>query len=141
MSMRDQLIGTWRLLSYETEKDGEKVYPFGEDAKGFIMYNPDGYMSAQLSKVGRTPYESGDIHTGTKEEMAEAAHGYMAYSGRFEVDEEKGEVTHHMDVSMNPTWEGQAQPRVGQIDGKILSIYNGLHPEDQLKWERVEPHE
>nr|WP_230086950.1 lipocalin-like domain-containing protein [Aerococcus sp. Group 2] len=69
MSMRDQLIGTWRLLSYETEKDGEKVYPFGKDAKGFIMYNPDGYMSAQLSKVGRTPYESGDIHTGTTEEM------------------------------------------------------------------------
>ncbi|MBG9982813.1 lipocalin-like domain-containing protein [Aerococcaceae bacterium DSM 111020] len=139
MSLREELIGTWRLISYQTEQDGEIISPFGEDATGFIMYNPDGYMSAQLQKQGRQAYQSGDIHTGTQEKMAEAAHGYLAYSGRFEVDEDKGEVTHHMDVSMNPTWAGQSQPRVGQIEGDILSIYNGLKPEDQLKWQRVKP--
>ena len=31
-----------------TDKDGNVIYPLGEDAKGFIMYNPDGYMSAQI---------------------------------------------------------------------------------------------
>ncbi|MGX7106979.1 lipocalin-like domain-containing protein [Hutsoniella sourekii] len=141
MSLRDKLIGTWRLVSYQTEEDGQIVYPFGEDATGFIMYNPDGYMSAQLQKQGRPAYESGDIHTGSQEEMAAAAHGYLAYSGRFEVDEAKNQVTHYMDVSMNPTWQGQSQPRIGQIDGDILSIYNGLKPEDQLKWQRVEPYQ
>ncbi|MCW1040879.1 lipocalin-like domain-containing protein, partial [Streptococcus anginosus] len=60
--------------------------------------------------------------------MAQAAEGYLAYSGRYEIDEDKGELTHHMDVSMNPTWLGQSQPRVAQIvDGK-LKIYNGLKP-------------
>ena len=46
--------------------------------------------------------------------MAAAAHGYLAYSGRFEVDEEKQELTHHMEVSMNPTWLGQSQPRIAK---------------------------
>lgn len=138
-SLRDQAIGTWTLVSYQTaDEEGNVVYPFGKDAKGFIMYNPDGYMSAQLMKSGRPAYESGDLHTGTQEEMAEAAHGYLAYSGRFEVDEEKGEFTHHMDVSMNPTWLAQAQPRVAKIEGDVLSIQNGLNPDDKLVWRRVE---
>lgn len=135
----NQLIGTWELISYQTEKNGETVYPLGADAKGLIMYNPDGYMSAQLQKVGRQPYASGHIHTGTTEEMAAAAHGYMAYSGRFEINAEEGTVIHHMDVSMNPTWEGQHQPRVGVIKDDVLEIYNGLHPEDKLRWRRVKP--
>lgn len=101
-SMREQVIGTWALVSYETQDAaGNTIYPLGKDAKGFIMYNPDGYMSAQLMASGRPAYKSGDLHTGTPEEMAEAAHGYLAYSGPFEVDEEKQELTHHMDVSMN----------------------------------------
>ena len=140
-SMRDQVIGAWKLVSYQTTNEaGEQVYPLGEDAKGFILYTPDGYMSAQLMAQGRPAYASGDLHEGTQEEMAQAAAGYLAYSGRYEIDEGKGELTHHMDVSMNPTWLGQAQPRVAQIKNNQLIIYNGLKPEDQLIWQRAEDH-
>ncbi|MBT2668546.1 lipocalin-like domain-containing protein [Bacillus sp. ISL-4] len=136
--MREQVIGTWSLVSYETQDaDGNVLYPLGKDAKGFIMYNPDGYMSAQLMASGRPAYKSGDLHTGTTAEMAAAAHGYLAYSGPFEVDEEKRELIHHMDVSMNPTWLSQAQPRIAKIEGDQVVIYNGLHPEDKLIWKRV----
>ncbi|MGE7608031.1 lipocalin-like domain-containing protein [Peribacillus frigoritolerans] len=137
-SMREQVIGTWSLVSYETQDvDGNVLYPLGKDAKGFIMYNPDGYMSAQLMASGRPAYKSGDLHTGTTAEMAAAAHGYLAYSGPFEVDEENQELIHHMDVSMNPTWLSQAQPRIAKIKGDQVVIYNGLHPEDKLIWKRV----
>ncbi|KWW21781.1 MULTISPECIES: lipocalin-like domain-containing protein [Peribacillus] len=140
-SMREQVIGTWALVSYETQDAaGNTIYPLGKDAKGFIMYNPDGYMSAQLMASGRPAYKSGDLHTGTPEEMAEAAHGYLAYSGPFEVDEEKQELTHHMDVSMNPTWLDQAQPRLAKIEGDHVVIYNALHPEDKLIWKKVAKH-
>ncbi|MDW0116347.1 lipocalin-like domain-containing protein [Sporosarcina thermotolerans] len=139
VSLREQVIGTWSLVSYQTtDQDGKVIYPLGEDAKGFIMYNPDGYMSAQLMASGRPAYESGDLHTGTIEEMAQAANGYLAYSGRFEVNEEKQELTHHMEVSMNPTWLGQSQPRIAKINGDVVVIFNGLKPEDKLTWKRVE---
>jgi hypothetical protein len=137
-TLLEQVIGTWSLVSYQsTDKEGNVIYPLGEDAKGFIMYNPDGYMSAQIMASGRPAYQSADLHTGTKEEMAAAAHGYLAYSGRFEVNEEKQELTHHMDVSMNPTWLGQSQPRIAKIDGDTVVIFNGIKPEDKLTWKRV----
>ncbi|MFJ7684608.1 lipocalin-like domain-containing protein [Peribacillus butanolivorans] len=140
-SMRDQVVGTWSLVSYETQDaDGHVIYPLGKDAKGFIMYNPDGYMSAQLMASGRPAYQSGDLHTGTLEEMATAAHGYLAYSGQFEVDEENHQLIHHMDVSLNPTWLNQAQPRIAKIEGDQVVIFNGLHPEDKLIWKRVTKH-
>ncbi|MCO0597759.1 lipocalin-like domain-containing protein [Peribacillus butanolivorans] len=140
-SMRDQVVGTWSLVSYETQDaDGHVIYPLGKDAKGFIMYNPDGYMSAQLMASGRPAYQSGDLHTGTPEEMATAAHGYLAYSGQFEVDEENHQLIHHMDVSLNPTWLNQAQPRIAKIEGDQVVIFNGLHPEDKLIWKRVTKH-
>ncbi|MED3691238.1 lipocalin-like domain-containing protein [Peribacillus butanolivorans] len=140
-SMRDQVVGTWSLVSYETQDaDGHVIYPLGKDAKGFIMYNPDGYMSAQLMASGRPAYQSGDLHSGTLEEMATAAHGYLAYSGQFEVDEENHQLIHHMDVSLNPTWLNQAQPRIAKIEGDQVVIFNGLHPEDKLIWKRVIKH-
>ena len=92
------------------------------------MYNPDGYMSAQLMQQGRPAYASGDLHTGTKDEMAEAAHGYLAYAGKYELDEENQTVYHTMNVSMNPTWLGDTQPRVFKLDGNTLSIENGNNP-------------
>jgi hypothetical protein len=134
-TLHEQVIGTWSLVSYQsTDKEGNVIYPLGEDAKGFIMYNPDGYMSAQIMASGRPAYQSGGLHTGTQEEMAAAAHGYLAYSGRFEVDEEKQELTHHMDVSMNPTWLGQSQPRIAKIDGDTVVIFNGIKTEDKITW-------
>lgn len=138
MSLKEQIIGVYSLVSYQTQDaEGNIIYPLGKDATGFIMYHPDGYMSAQLMRQGRPAYASGDLHEGTQEEMAEAALGYLAYSGKFEVDEETSTLTHHMEVSMNPTWLNQQQPRVGSLDGDILSIYNGLNPNDQLVWKRV----
>ncbi len=141
MTLKEQLIGVWSLESYQSEdQEGNVVYPFGEDAMGFIMYHPDGYMSAQLSKQGRAPYASGDIHVGTTEEMANAAVGYMAYCGKFEVNEETGVVTHHMEVSMNPTWEGQQQPRLGKIESDVLKIMNGLNESQKLVWKKCPKH-
>lgn len=136
--MKEEIVGVWSLVSYQSQdSEGNIVFPLEKDATGFIMYHPDGYMSAQLMRQGRSVYESGDLHKGTTEEMAEAALGYLAYAGKYEVNEETSTLTQHMEVSMNPTWLDQQQPRVGSIKEDILSIYNGLNPNDQLVWKRV----
>ncbi|KRG10825.1 lipocalin-like domain-containing protein [Staphylococcus sp. NAM3COL9] len=137
-SIEEQLIGTWKLLTYQdVAEDGSIYYPLGKDATGFIMYNPDGYMSAQLMQQGRPSYASGDLHKGTTEEMAIAAEGYLAYSGRFKLDEANATVYHTMDVSMNPTWLSATQPREFTLKDNILSIINGNNRNQKLVWERV----
>ena len=54
-SLRDQLVGAWELIEYSAHLPNDpsnKKYPMGPDAKGIIMYTPDGYMSAQLLTPG-----------------------------------------------------------------------------------------
>ena len=141
-TLKEQIVGVWSLVSFKDRDDKENtVYPLGKDATGFIMYHPEGYMSAQLMKQGRPHYQSGHMLTGTTEEMAEAAHGYLAYGGKFHVNEEERTLIHHMEVSMNPTWLGQQQPRIASIEGDILTIHNGLNPIQKLVWKRVKAYQ
>ncbi len=50
--LRDRLIGAWTLVSYqEIPVDGSDPFePLGHEPQGIILYTPDGYMSAQLSR-------------------------------------------------------------------------------------------
>jgi Lipocalin-like domain len=146
ISLRDQLIGAWKLVSYVEEPvDGSAPsYPFGEDAKGIIMYTPDGFMSAQLSVRERVPFASDDWYQGKPEEFAAAASSYFAYTGPFQVDEEAQTLTHSMFISLFPNWIGQTQPRVAHIDRDILTITTDKPVESrgkivnpQLRWKRA----
>ena len=104
---REQLLGTWRLVSYTTEgTDGSVVFPMGEHTSGYIMYLPDGFMSANLMVPGRTPYTGGTADTATQAERAAAALGYFGYAGRYEVDEAARAVRHHIDVALAPNLVG-----------------------------------
>jgi hypothetical protein len=145
-SLREQLIGAWKLVSYVEEPIDRSApdYPFGEDAQGIIMYTHDGFMSAQLSRRDRASFASDDWYKGAPEEFATAASGYFAYTGTFHVDEEKQTLTHTMFISLFPNWIGQTQPRVARIDGDFLIITTEgpvesrgkmVHP--CLRWKRA----
>jgi hypothetical protein len=64
---------------------GEESHPMGVHPLGLIMYAPDGFMSAQLSTANRSPFQGSDPQNGTPDEYTEAASGYLAYSGPFDV--------------------------------------------------------
>lgn len=123
MTLRDRLIGAWRLRSYVAAPvDGSPAFhPLGADARGLILYTPDGYMSAQLMRSDRPAFASGDLARGTAEEYERAA-AYIGYSGPFTVDEETGILTHSMAVSFFPNWLGQTQVRMAELDADILRL-------------------
>jgi hypothetical protein len=123
-TLREQLIGAWKLVSYEEKPlDGSPtLHPMTEKPMGIIMYTPDGYMSAQLSKPDRKPFASGDWFKGTDEDYKNEASTYIAYCGPFHVDEEKQTLTHSMFVSLFPNWIGQTQPRAVKIVGDALHL-------------------
>ena len=144
--LREQLIGAWKLVSYEERPvDGSpSFYPMTEQPIGIIMYTPDGYMSAQLSKPNRKPFASGDWFKGTADEYEKEATSYIAYTGEFYVDEEARTLMHSMFVSLFPNWIGQTQPRVLQIDGDDLYLSTaspipsgGKKVNSHLRWRRA----
>jgi hypothetical protein len=145
-TLRDQLIGAWKLVSYvEKPIDGSPPFhPMGETPMGIIMYTPDGYMSAQLMRPNRRPFASGDWFKGTTSEYEEEATTYIAYSGPFHVDEEKKALTHSMFVSLFPNWIGQTQPREVTIEGDVLHLASvtpvqscGKTVMSHLQWKRA----
>jgi hypothetical protein len=146
--LRDQLIGAWKLVSYEERPvDGSpSFYPMSDKPMGIIMYTPDGYMSAQLSKPDRKPFASGDWFKGTADDYEQEASTYIAYTGPFHVDEEKRTLTHSMFISLFPNWIGQTQPRVVKIEGNSLFLSTaspitsgGKVVNSYLHWERATP--
>ncbi|MBQ0028262.1 MAG: lipocalin-like domain-containing protein [Lachnospiraceae bacterium] len=134
---KEDLIGTWKLVSYTLiTEEGSVIYPLGKDCKAYLIYTEDGHVSAQMSAVGRKPYASGDLHEGTLAEMAEAAHTYMAYCGTYTLMLEDSKVMHNIEISMNPCWENQSQERILDYDGKFLSISADIN-NARLIWEKT----
>jgi hypothetical protein len=108
------------------------------------MYTPDGYMSAQLQKSARSAFVGGDMYVGEPAEYVEAGRTYIAYSGRFFVDEESGTVSHEMAVSFFPNWTGQTQIRLIELKMDHLhlatdgpQLFNGKLRTAKLTWQRA----
>lgn len=126
-SLRHQLIGAWELVSYVvySEKSASNVlYPLSEDAKGIIMYNESGYMSAQLQRPGQKAFAAVWPADGSESELAESAKNYIGYTGPFYLDE-SGEtpVLHHrFTISSFPNWLGDTQKRLVKLEGDDLTL-------------------
>jgi hypothetical protein len=132
--IRDRLIGGWRLTGYEVTTDGRTEHPLGEHPNGAILYTPDGYMSAQLA--GPAPDKS--------DNRPDAY--FIAYSGPYDVDQSDQSVTHHVQVSVIPSWLGTTQHRHVQFDSPdelVLSVSEadarGVTKTQTIHWARQRP--
>jgi len=153
-SLRSQLIGAWELVEYSAHSKSDpsnKVYPMGPHAQGIIMYTPDGYMSAQLQIPGQPDFKVNDLHSGSKDELAQAGKNYLAYTGPFYLDESGSEpvLKHHMTNCSFPNWMGNTQRRIVGITKEGGNKFLTLGPEGAtlvmgemrvitLKWRRLE---
>ena len=142
---KEQFVGTWKLVSSEFRRsDGEVTYPMGRNASGMLMYDASGHMSVQIIRPDRPTFASGDQLKGTLEEIKSAFEGCVAYFGTYEVNEEKGSVTHHVEGSSFPNWVGTDQRRFFEFYGNRLTLstppapFGGEHVTALLVWERAE---
>ena len=137
------LIGAWRLIRYEAHAGDEVSYPLGDDASGYIMYTPDGYMSVLIMAAGRLNFESDDILGGTDEEKLKAASTFLSYCGRYEFLGDR--VVHKIETASYPNRVGTEQTRFIQLDGDELllttppMVIHGTSRSGRLRWERAAP--
>src|SRR5215469_17544278 len=139
----ERFIGTWRLVSFETRTDdGTVSYPYGPDARGYILYGADGFMAVVIQSGKRERFAHNDYRSGTPEELGAAGERFISYSGPFEVVGDDM-VLHHVEVSFFPNWIGTAQRRLFHFDGNRLTLSTrsmqvaGRVLTSHLLWERV----
>jgi hypothetical protein len=136
--VRQRLIGSWRLVSYETdESGGRRGRPYG-DAVGRLSYDERGNMTGQVMRPNRARVEIGD---GSAQQVRAAYIGYIAYFGTYDVAPDGRSVVHHVEGSLNPSWVGGTQRRALRFDGDRLILTADVTKNDgvvthSLTWER-----
>jgi len=142
----EQLTGAWTLIQLsEVPVDaGAITYPMGEKPKGLIIYNSDGYMSAQIMNPDRKNFRQEHWAGASPEEYTQEGSAYMAYSGPFHTDDEKQTVSHTMFISLFPNWTGQTQTRLVHFTDGLLHlesgqpfVANGRLVTHKLTWKKV----
>jgi hypothetical protein len=135
-------IGTWRLVSCRwVDDDGRVTYPYGRSPVGYLIYTDTGHMAVNFMSANRRRFASDSLMQGTPEEERTAKKSYQAYSGRYEVRDDK--IIHHVEVSLFPNWVGREQERFYAFDGDRLCLsteplpYGKTRQTAHLEWERV----
>jgi hypothetical protein len=129
-SVREQLVGSWSLVSRETTlADGKAMADPGLSSTptGVLIYDRSGHVAAQLSRRGRTvemiPDECREAAQikGTPD-TAQTVLGYDAYFGTYTVNEAEGTVVHHLESALFPGDIGKDIKRFFSIAGDTLTI-------------------
>ena len=139
------LIGAWRLESTVQCLTDGTVRPsplYGPNGVGYLIYSASGQMCAMLANPSRERWSSEDEPT---EKELQAIHAsFIAYSGRYEVNEAEGVVLHHIEMHVTPNYVGTVVTRRVSLEGSRLQLRapkEELSPdmlEYALTWSRVE---
>jgi Lipocalin-like domain len=130
ISLREQMIGAWQLISFECKGEDDIVdYPFGKDAQGLIMYSADGYVSLNVMRAGRSAYIEKALYERSDIKYSDLP--YLAYSGRYYVNEAWPSVVHDLEVSLYPDWLGLQELKLINLQYGFLQLSSagptGLH--------------
>ena len=125
-SLKEQLVGTWTLVSAETiEANGNKL-PLvkGTPMKGLLVFTADGRVSFQV--IGdHQKLASNDRTKMTAEEMKAMAESTLSYYATYTVNEAEKSFTMKIEAS---TFQNQtaipAAKRMVELNGDDLKISN-----------------
>ena len=118
-SLKEQVVGTWELVSLVVHQGEKKVELFGPNPRGIQVTTEDGHFTNIITREGLPLNAGANRMQGTAEEYTTIAKGSNALFGTYEVDEKQSVVTFNVDVSAFPNWEGERQHRVSWIEGDI----------------------
>lgn len=155
MKIKELLIGEWELIDmyfegvtdYSNSNPNVIHRPMSNSPYGLLIYTKSGYMSAQLGNLNRVKFENPDYRFGKPNEIIEAFNQYIAYTGKYEVNESKNFIVHKVKMSMFPNWIGQNVKRYYSTEniGDEIYLYlkateiihNNIAVIPTIKWRKI----
>lgn len=119
-SLKDQLVGTWNLISNTEEyTDGKKV-AWGPDPKGIVMFDAANRFSLQIIVGGRAKASGNPAENPVGK--------VIAYFGTYTTNDAGKELVFQITGASFPNWDGTEQKRVVTgISGSELT-YKAIAP-------------
>ncbi|HLH98979.1 MAG TPA: lipocalin-like domain-containing protein [Xanthobacteraceae bacterium] len=143
-ALKDQLVGTWRLLIADAvNPDNSQTPQFGPNPEGILIFTPNGHYSLQIMRYNRPKFAANDRTKGTADENKAAISQMASHFGTYTVDEANKTITFRIEGSAYPNWEGTTQTRmiksINPNDALVYMIANpstGTLPE-MVAWKWV----
>jgi len=115
-TIKEQLVGTWKLVSATVERDGQKIEAFGANPSGYSIFTASGHFSWNFMRADRPKFASSNRQTGTPEENKAAVQGNISAFGTYTISPD-GALTLEIIASSFPNWDGTTQKRMIEISG------------------------
>jgi hypothetical protein len=122
-SLKEQIVGAWRLVSLYNEEQGVKRHIYGDKPVGLFIFDRSGNVSQFLSKPELPKFAAPNRLKGTDKEYREVMQGMLSGFGTYTVDGDT--VTIKWVASSYPNRAGTTEKRVYKIVGDELS---GMNP-------------
>ena len=126
-SLKEQLIGTWTIVSWEQDggPTGSKFQRFGANPNGYNIFDASGRFFIMLAGADLPQIASNNPSTPTQEKARAIAGGTVGYFGTYAVDEASKIITLHIEVSSLPNQVGSDQKRtITSLTGDELKYQN-----------------
>jgi hypothetical protein len=140
LSIKERLVGTWTLLSWEQKKgDGSKLERYGASPKGIAFFDAGGRYIITVMRPNRAKYASNASWQSTPEESKETADGTITYFGTYSISDVDSSILIHVEGSSFPNWNGTDQKRFAAIAGEQLTLTVRPSPGDVVDviWKRA----
>jgi hypothetical protein len=135
-SLKEQLVGTWILVSCDfKEADGATV-PFCVNAAGTLSFDASGRYVMVIAARGRPKFTAG--RNSPADEFKAAARGFGGNFGTWSANDADKIMTRHVEGALQPEREGTDFKVMATVVGDELRLVDPDPPPGVQVWRRAE---
>ena len=123
-SDKEQLVGSWILVSLTAGNGAKQTLPYGANPKGTMMVDANGRFSITVVRSDLPRFASDNRMTGTPEENTAIVQGCIAYFGTYSIDEATHVITVNVEGSTFPNFDGGTQTRILSFNRDEMTYLN-----------------
>ena len=123
-SDKEQLVGSWILVSLTAGNGAKQTLPYGANPKGTMMVDANGRFSITVVRSDLPRFASDNRITGTAEENMAIVQGCIAYFGTYSIDEATHVITVNVEGSTFPNFDGGTQTRILSFNRYEMTYLN-----------------
>ncbi|MFD0795427.1 lipocalin-like domain-containing protein [Mucilaginibacter litoreus] len=108
---KNNVAGTWLMVSAQFDPGGKNVPIYGPNAKGLLIFTEDLYFTDIITDLDIPKFASNDRLNGTPEEYEAVATRSFGVYGTYTVDEEGDFFNEHLIAGSFPNWNDTRRDR------------------------------
>ena len=119
--LKDQLIGTWKVVQLKATSAGKVSNPLGEQPAGYVSITPTRIWLIFVDSTRKAPAAAGL----TDVEAVSAMKTHVAWTGKYATADQTPDglkLTAHVDAASNPAIAGTDRVYFMRIDGNRLMM-------------------